>query len=117
MATSDLYKIGRLVNSDVFVDRVSAAMLLNAQTLVGGTASNSKNLAIATLLSPMRLEPSMTALVAADSVVLSQVTLDGTVANLEQLVDAEIKRVVAAKWTTVAAKYPNDPTPVAVPVP
>lgn len=113
MATSDLYKMGRLVNTDTFEDRVSAAMLLHAQTLIGGAAGTPKNLAVHTLLKPMSPEPSMVALVASDAAVLTATTLTGPVADIENLPDAEIKRVVAAKWNIVAAKYPSDPTPQA----
>lgn len=114
MPTSNLYKVGRLVNTPEFVDRVSAAMILRAQTVISGTSTGKpRNLAIATLLNPMRPETSMNAMVAADSVVLQQVTLDGPVAGLDNLVDDEITRAVAAKWDLVAAKYPTDPTPTA----
>lgn len=113
MATSDLYKIGRLVNTDTFVVRVSAAMLLQAQSLLGSSTGNPKNMAVGTLLKPMGVESSMVALAAADPAILAQVTLDGPVAVLDNLLDADIKRVVAAKWNIVAAKYPADPTPAA----
>lgn len=113
MPASDLYKIGRLVNTETFMVRVGAAMVLHAQGLVNNPASNARNLAIGTLLKPMIPEISMIALVASDAVVLSQVGLDGDVAGLDGLTDAEVKRVVAAKWAIVAAKYPTDPTPVA----
>lgn len=114
MPESNLYKIGRLINTPEFETRVSAAMVIHAQTLVpGGAAGKQKNLAIYTLLNPMAPESSMVALVAADAQVLAQSTLEGPVVGLGGLADAEITRVVAAKWPIVAEKYPKDPTPVA----
>jgi hypothetical protein len=113
MATSDLYKVGRLVNSDTFVVRVSAAMLLNAQAVLATATGTARNLAVYTLLNPMAAEHSMVALVASDPAVLAQTSLDGTLASVENLADAEVKRVVAAKWGIVSVKYPLDPTPAA----
>lgn len=113
MAASDLYKIGRLVNTAPLVERVSAAMLLHAQSVLGSAVGNAKNLAVYTLLNPMVPEYSMVALVASDTAVLAQTNLTGPVADVEALADAEVRRVVAAKWGTVAAKYPVDPTPQA----
>lgn len=109
---SDLFETGRLINTPDFVTRVSAAMILHANTNLGTLAGTSKNLAVYTLINPMVPEPSMIALVASDAAVLAAVTIDnGVVANIEALPDSAIKAVVAAKWGTVAAKYPNDPTP------
>lgn len=115
MAPSDLYKVGRLANAGEFVERVSAAILLHAQGVLTTASGNSKNFATYALLNPMVPELSMVALVASDTAVLSQVSLNGPLAVLDNLTDADVKRVVAAKWGIVAAKYPTDPTPVAQP--
>lgn len=110
--TSDLFKTGRLINNEDFVTRVSAAMILHAQSLVTSPASSAKNLAIYTLIHPMRMESSMTALVASDPTVLAAVTMtDNVLVDMEALPDSAVKSVVAAKWAVVAAKYPQDPTP------
>lgn len=112
---SDLYKTGRLINNPDFVTRVSAAMVQYANVNLGTLTGNNKNLAIQTLLNPMVPEMSMIALTASDAAVLAAVTLDnGSLANVENLPDSAVKNVVSAKWGLVAAKFPNDPTPVAV---
>lgn len=109
MVTSDLHKIGRVVNLDDFVIRVQAAMLLQASvTPLGGSLTEPKNLAIWVLKNPMVEERSMVALVAADPTVLAQIGLteDGTAAVLTNVTDDAIKAVVAARWALVATKYP-----------
>jgi len=110
MAASDLYKMGRVMNLEPFVTRVKAAMLQQASTMaLGGTASTEKNFGIWVLKNPMADEPSMTALVAADPAVLDQVTLQGDLANVEAVTDANIKAVVTARWSLVSSKYPQAP--------
>lgn len=108
MATSELYKMGRVVNLDPFMVRVKAAMLQYASTLpLGGTPTEAKQFAIWVLKNPMVDEPSMTALVATDPAVLALVTMDSEVlANVDAVTDAAIKAVVAARWALVATKYP-----------
>lgn len=115
MAASDLYKMGRVMNLEPFVTRVKAAVLLHASSMaLGGTASTEKNFAIWVLKNPMADEPSMTALVASDPAVLSQVTLEGDLANVDAVTDASIKSVIAARWSLVSTKYPlGNPTPQA----
>lgn len=107
MATSDLYKMGRLLDLEQFKVRVKAAVLQYAsQMTLGGTASESKNFAIYILKNPRFEEVSMIALVAADPAVLAQVSITGDLADVEALDDAAVKTVVAAKWALVATKYP-----------
>lgn len=107
MATSELYKMGRAIVFEPFVVRVRAGVLQYASTLpLGGAESEIKNFAIYMLKNPHFEERSMTALVAADATVLSQVTVVDGVVDVENVTDAAIKAVIAAKWNLVAAKYP-----------
>lgn len=109
---SDLAKTGRLINTEEFVTRVSAAMVLHAQTNLSTLTGTPKNLAVSTLLKPMRPELSMISLVASDAAVLAAVGMtDNVVVDLTALPDSAIKSVVAAKWGLVSAKFPLDPTP------
>lgn len=108
MATSDLYKMGRVMELEPFVTRVRAAVLQYASTLpLGGAASEAKNFAIFILKNPRFEEVSMTALVAADPTVLSQISITADLANVDDVTDAAIKAAVAARWALVAAKYPT----------
>lgn len=115
MAESELYKMGRVMNLEPFVTRVKGAVLQYAAVLpLGGAASEAKNFAIFVLKNPHVEEVSMTALVAADPAVIAAVTLtDGVLASVDNVPDAEIKRVVAAKWAIVATKYPVVTAPAA----
>lgn len=107
MATSELYKMGRVITFEPFVVRVKAAVIQYASTFpLSGAESEPKNFAIYILKNPQFEERSMTALVAADPTVISQVTVTDGVVDVETLTDAAIKTVVAARWNLVAAKYP-----------
>lgn len=110
MTTSDLYKMGRVLNLEEFKIRVKAAVLQYAANLpLGGTASEAKNFAIHILKNPNFEEVSMTALVASDPTVLALVTLDGDLPIVDGVTDASIKTVVANRWALVATKYPVVP--------
>lgn len=108
MAESELLKMGRVIGYEPFVTRVKAAVLQYASTynLGGTTETEPKNFAIYILKNPQFEERSMTALVAADPTVLSQVTVTDGVVSVDTLTDAAIKTVVANRWNLVAAKYP-----------
>jgi hypothetical protein len=105
---SDLYKMGRLMNLEPFAVRVKAAMLLHASTMdLTAPLTNAKNFGTWVLKNPMMEEPSMMALVAADPQVLGASTMENDVlVSVDDLPDAEITRVVEAKWAIVATKYP-----------
>lgn len=108
MATSNLYKTGRLINLDKFIIRVEAAMLKYAQTVPIGTNvnNNEKNFAIWVLKNPMTLEISMISLVASDPIVLTATTMTtDDLADVENVPDSAIEAAVAAKWSLVASKF------------
>lgn len=105
--------MGRVMELAEFVTRVRAAIIQTAANMnLGGTQSESKNFGIFMLKNPHTNEMSMTALVAADPTVLSQVTINGDLANVDNVTDDAIRAVVTAKWGVVATKYPVTlPTP------
>ncbi len=109
MAQGDLYKIGRLVDNDTFRVRVRAAMLIYAQTKLGATVVEERNLAIWVLLNPQADEMSMVSLVAADTAVLAATTVTENVAVHDNVQDTAIQNRVNSQWATVAKKYPTSP--------
>lgn len=106
---SDLYKMSRLMNLEQLGARVKAAMLQQAATMdLTPPLSRDANFAVWVLKNPSVDEPSMQALVAADPAVLAAATMAGdALANVDDVPDADIRRVVAARWSLVAAKYPT----------
>lgn len=58
------------------------------------------------LMNPGITEPSLLAFVASDPAVVNSITLEGDVADTSKVKDSDINRVVAARWTIVAKKFP-----------
>lgn len=111
---SDLLKISRAMQDQHFQWRVNAAMLLQAQTVyTSATATNrEKAFALSVLSNPEIVDASTLALVASDSAVIAKVTLSGTdneIAKTDGVLDADIRRVVAATWSAVSTKYGTGP--------
>jgi hypothetical protein len=106
--SSDLYKIGRLINNDKFVLIVEAGILKYAQSItLGGTLTNEKNFAIWVLKNPMQPEISMISLVASDPAVLAAAVMaDEDYVDVTSIPDAAVSAAVAAKWSLVATKFP-----------
>lgn len=106
---SDLLKIARAVNDDRLRSRVAAAMLLHTLTIANSPSATPKDKALAMYVvsSPSQPDPSMIAIVASDPAVVEAVELNGDVPNTDNVADEDIKRVVAARWSTVAWKYSN----------
>lgn len=91
--------------------RIKAAVLFHGSTLLGGAAGNAKNFAIAALLNPNQLDPTMLALVCVDATVAPLVVVpdDGSTVNTTPVPDALILSTVIAKWSLVSVKYPTNP--------
>lgn len=105
---SDLLKIARAINEPRLDARVKAAMFTHAAGSSYAAGTNDRKFANYILMNPNAGDPSMLAFVAADPAVLADVTLNsevGDVPNTDNVDDADILRVVAAKWTLVATKF------------
>jgi hypothetical protein len=107
---SDLMKISRATADQHFQWRVAAAMVLHGQVIYAAANSGPKDkaLALSSISNPAQPDIAMLALVASDPAVVAKITLDGEqgeVADTSGVADADIKRVVAAMWSPVAAKY------------
>lgn len=113
MADSTLLKISRAMQDARFTWRVAAAMHLKAQgSWNSGTTSG--NFAKWILLNPQAPDPSMIALVASNPAVAAAITLDGEVADTDEVTDAAIQAAVEANWVLVSTKYTTNPMAPAV---
>ena len=90
--------------------RAGAACLGKAQMVVeaGGTGETF-NYAVAVLLSPGNVDPSMLALVAAYPDVVAATTVEDEVPATDTVPDEAITDAVEAAWGTVSKKYPTNP--------
>lgn len=109
---SELLKAARAIEDDKFIWRVRAgAFFYAAQNLTNfGSTTKEFRFASAVLLNPTALDPSMLAFVATDPTNAGKIVLDGIVPNTDGVTDADIMRVIAARWSLVANKYP-EPNP------
>lgn len=100
----------RALDDSQFKWRVMAASFLHASSFMTISEANGKFYAITTLLNPQTVDMSMVALVAMDPAVSAAITVttDGTVSTAA-VTDADIQRVVSARWALVGHKYKSDP--------
>jgi hypothetical protein len=112
MADVKLLKISRMIQNDHLRWRVAAASFLhasaNVQAYAGLTNKDPYKYAEYTLMHPGEVDTSMLAFVAADPAVLAAATLGGPlneVTTTDEVKDADIERVVAARWQIVSNKY------------
>lgn len=110
-----LLSTARALDDRNFVWRVGAACMKHAANFANMTG-NDKNYAIAVLMRPQTVESSMLAFVAIDPAVSSAVVADedGSV-DTSAVSDDDISRVVSARWSLVATKYPTNPLVQAAP--
>lgn len=106
---SELLKAARAIEDDKFIWRVRAGAFYYAAQNLMTWASTTKEFRFATavLLNPTSLDPSMLAFVATDPTNAGKIVLDGVVPNTDGVTDADIMRVIAARWSLVANKYPE----------
>lgn len=72
--------------------------------------ANGQYYAISTILNPQVVDMSMVALVTMDPVVVAAITVSDTGAvDTSAVLDADIQRVVSAKWALVGNKYKVNP--------
>lgn len=104
-----LINTARALDDQNFRWRVAAAQLNTAAAKVGATG-NDYNFAIRTLMDPQKVDPSMLGFVSVDSAVSDAVVVnaEGTVST-DAVLDSDILRVVQARWSAVATKYPTNP--------
>lgn len=105
-----LLSTARALDDGNFRWRVMGACLNHASNFATITEANGKFYAISTIFNPQTVDMSMVAFVAMDSVVSAAVVAseDGTV-DSSAVLDADILRVVVAKWPLVGAKYKVNP--------
>ena len=99
--------------------RVMGASIIHASGFATMTAAQGKNFALTTIMNPQMVDMTMVAFVAMDPAVSAAIVASETGSvDTSPVPDAEIQRVVAAKWALVGNKYKNDPlAPPAVTLP
>lgn len=106
----------RALDDQNFKWRVMGASLGQASGFNNMTVAQGKYYALSTIIYPQTVDMTMVAFVAMDPVVSAAIVAseDGTV-DTSGVPDAEIQRVVAARWALVGNKYKTDPlAPVVV---
>lgn len=91
--------------------RIQAAVLFHAQSLLTEAVAPARNYAVRAVLSPQELDPTMLALVCVDEIVAAAVVVsaDGGSVDTSGVPDSVILARVQAKWDLVSAKYQSDP--------
>lgn len=107
---SDLLKASRAMQDDHFKWRVAAGIFYYAAQNISTFQVNSKEHRFATwaLMNPGSADPSMIAFAATDPAILAKIVLQGPaeeVPDTSEVEDADILRVIGARWGLVAVKY------------
>lgn len=90
--------------------RVMGASIIQASGFANMTAAQGKNYALSTIMNPQTVDMTMVAFVAMDPTVSAAIVATDTGSvNTSAVTDADIQRVVAAKWSLVGNKYKIDP--------
>ncbi len=107
----------RALDDQNFKWKVMGASLIQASGFASMTVAQGKYYALSTILNPQTVDMTMVAFVAMDPVVAAAIvaTETGSV-DTNPVPDAEIQRVVAAKWALVGNKYKTDPLAPPAPV-
>lgn len=100
----------RALDDQYFKWRVMGASLIQASGFNSMTVAQGKYYALSTILNPQMVDMTMVAFVAMDPVVSAAIvaTEEGAV-DTSAVPDAEIQRVVNARWGLVGNKYKTDP--------
>jgi len=100
----------RALDDQNFKWRVMGASLNHSSGFANMTVAQGKYFALTTILSPQIPDMTMVAFVAMDPTISAAIvtTEDGTV-DTSAVTDADIQRVVAARWALVGNKYKTDP--------
>jgi hypothetical protein len=106
-----LISTARALDDQHFKWRVQAACIIKAGTFATMPVGPDRNFALTILLNPQLMEMSMIAFVAMDDVVANAMVVgaDNETVETDTVLDSDITRVVNAKWSLVANKYPTDP--------
>lgn len=100
----------RALDDQNFKWRVMGASIIQASGFASMTAAQGKNYALATIMNPQMVDMTMVALVAMDPVIAAAIVATDTGSvNTSAVTDADIQRVVSAKWSLVGNKYKIDP--------
>lgn len=110
MAQSNFLAAARAMDDFAIKQRIQAAVLYHAKTLLSGTG-NETNYAIKAMLTPQELDPTMMALVLVDEQIAAQVVVgeSGSSVDTSGVEDNLILSRVQAAWPLVASKYHTNP--------
>lgn len=98
--------------------RVMGASINHASGFASITEANGKFYAISTILNPQVVDMSMVALVAMDPIVSEAIVVSDGAVDTSAVLDADIQRIVSAKWPLVGNKYKVNPlTPIVATLP
>lgn len=100
----------RALDDQNFKWKVMGASLIHASGFAGMTVAQGKYFAIQTILYPQTVDMTLVAFVAMDPVVAAAIVTSETGSvDTSAVPDAEIQRVVSARWGLVGNKYKIDP--------
>lgn len=112
---SEFYKAAIALEDFALTKRIQAAVMYHAKTLLAGAVEPSRNFAVASVLQPSYIDPTMVALVAVDAEVTANIVVDeetGQTIDTSAVPDDMILVKVVAAWPLVSTKYQSDPLAV-----